>query len=334
MRLVMGILAGQQGEFELRGDESLSRRPMERVAEPLRRMDAHIDTTDGHAPVRIVGSDALRGIEYVLPVASAQVKSAILLAGLNADAATTVIEPAPSRDHTELMLQAGGVRVRRRPRSVTIEAPSALRFEGELLVPGDFSSAAPLIVAAALLPGSELTIHDVGVNPRRTGLLDVLERMGAHVSVFNRRRAGAEPVADIEIRSTPLVATTVQADEVPSLVDELPLVALAAAHARGTTLVTGAEELRVKESDRVEAVADALRSLGARVTVRLDGWEIVGVPARLRGGRMRSVGDHRIAMLGAVAGLAAREPVEIGEPEAVAVSFPRFFELLDSVAKR
>jgi 3-phosphoshikimate 1-carboxyvinyltransferase len=334
MRLVMGILAGQQGAFELRGDESLSRRPMERVAEPLRRMDAHIDTTDGHAPVRIVGSDALRGIEYVLPVASAQVKSAILLAGLNADAATTVIEPAPSRDHTELMLQAGGVRVRRRPRSVTIEAPSALRFEGELLVPGDFSSAAPLIVAAALLPGSELTIHDVGVNPRRTGLLDVLERMGAHVSVFNRRRAGAEPVADIEIRSTPLVATTVQADEVPSLVDELPLVALAAAHARGTTLVTGAEELRVKESDRVEAVADALRSLGARVTVRLDGWEIVGVPARLRGGRMRSVGDHRIAMLGAVAGLTAREPVEIGEPEAVAVSFPRFFELLDSVAKR
>jgi 3-phosphoshikimate 1-carboxyvinyltransferase len=158
--------------------------------------------------------------------------------------------------------------------------------------------------------------------------------MGAHVSVFNRRRAGAEPVADIEIRSTPLVATTVQADEVPSLVDELPLVALAAAHARGTTLVTGAEELRVKESDRVEAVADALRSLGARVTVRLDGWEIVGVPARLRGGRMRSVGDHRIAMLGAVAGLTAREPVEIGEPEAVAVSFPRFFELLDSVAKR
>ena len=334
IRLVSGVLAGQHGTFELTGDESLSRRPMERIAEPLRRMGARIETTEGHAPVRIEGSDSLQGVEYVLPVASAQVKSAILLAGLNADGATTVIEPAPSRDHTELMLAAGGVRVRRRPRSVTIEPPAALRFDGELLVPGDFSSAAPLVVAAALLPGSELTIHDVGVNPLRTGLLDVLERMGAHVSVFNRRRAGAELVADLEIRSTPLVATAIEAAEVPSLVDELPLVALAAAHARGRTLVTGAEELRVKESDRVEAVADALRSLGARVTARPDGWEIVGVPARLRGGTMRSVGDHRIAMLGAVAGLAAREPVEIGEPEAVAVSFPRFFELLDSVAKR
>jgi 3-phosphoshikimate 1-carboxyvinyltransferase len=333
MRLALGVLAGQAGSFELTGDASLSARPMERVAEPLRRMGGRIETTDGHAPIRVDGVDSLHGIAYELPVASAQVKSALLLAGLNADEPTTIVEPAPTRDHTELMLRAAGVRVRRSARAVTVEPAAALRL-GEVPVPGDFSSAAPLIVAAALLPGSELTIHDVGVNPRRTGLLDVLERMGARVSVFNRRLAGAEPVADLEIRAAPLIATTVEAREVPLLVDELPLVALAAAHARGTTLVTGAEELRVKESDRIEAVADALRSLGARVQALRDGWEITGVPTRLRGGSMRSVGDHRIAMLGAVAGLTSREPVEIGEPEAVAVSFPGFFELLDSVTRR
>ncbi len=225
------------------------------------------------------------------------------------------------------------MRVRRRPTSVTVEPPGALRLP-EVLVPGDFSSAAPLIVAAALLPGSELTIHDVGLNPRRTGLLEVLGRMGAHIAVFNRRRAGGEQVADLEIRSAPLVAATVSPAEVPAMVDELPLIALAAAHARGTSVVRGAEELRVKESDRIEAVADALRSLGARVRARDDGWEITGVPARLRGGRMRSEGDHRIAMLGAIAGLVSREPVEIGGAEAVAISFPGFFDLVESVAHR
>jgi 3-phosphoshikimate 1-carboxyvinyltransferase len=296
-------------------------------------MGGHVETTDGHAPVRVDGSDALTAIEYELPVASAQVKSAVLLAGLNADAPTTVIEPTPTRDHTEAMLAAAGARVRRRGPRITVEPTAALRL-GEVLVPGDFSSAAPLIVAAALLPGSELTLHDIGINPRRTGLLAVLERMGAHVAVFNRRHAGRELVADLEVREAPLLATDVTAEEVPSLVDELPLVALAAAHARGTTTVSGAEELRVKESDRVEAVADALRALGGHVRSRPDGWEITGVPTRLRGGRVRSVGDHRIAMLGAVAGLSSREPVEIEDADAVAVSFPGFFELLDAVARR
>ena len=333
MRLLAGILAGQPGAYELTGDASLSSRPMDRIAEPLRRMAARIETTDGHAPLRVEGSDALHGIDYQLPVASAQVKSAVLLAGLNAEGATTVVEPRPTRDHTELMLEAAGVRVRRRPTSVTVEPAGALRLP-EVGVPGDFSSAAPLIVAAALLPGSELTIHDVGVNPRRTGLLDVLDHMGARVTVFNRRRAGYEAVADLEIRAAPLVAVTVEADEVPALVDELPLVALLAAHARGTSVIRGAEELRVKESDRIERVTDGLRVLGARIKSRPDGWEITGVPARLRGGRIRSDGDHRIAMLGAVAGLTSRDPVEIGESEAVAVSFPGFFELLDSVARR
>jgi 3-phosphoshikimate 1-carboxyvinyltransferase len=333
IRLLAGIAAGQRGRFELTGDESLSRRPMERVAEPLRRMGANVETTEGCPPLVVDGSDALAGIDYRLPVASAQVKSAVLLAGLNADGPTTVVEPQPTRDHTELMLAAAGARVRRRPSSVTVEPPGALRL-AEVRVPGDFSSAAPLVVAAALLPGSELTIHDVGVNPRRTGLLEVLDRMGARVSVFHRRRAGGEPVADLEVRAAPLVAVTVEAEEIAALVDELPLVALLASHARGTTIVRGAAELRVKESDRLAAVTDALRALGARVREREDGWEITGVPARLRGGRVQAHGDHRIAMLGAVAGLAAREPVEIGTAEAVAISFPGFFDLLDSVTRR
>jgi 3-phosphoshikimate 1-carboxyvinyltransferase len=333
MRLLAGILAGQEGRFELTGDESLAARPMERIAEPLRRMGASVETTDGHAPVVVTGSGSLQGIDYALPVASAQVKSAVLLAGLNAATPTTVVEPRPTRDHTELMLEAAGVAVRRRQTSVTVEPAGALRL-GEVLVPGDFSSAAPFIVAAALLPGSELTIHDVNLNPRRIGLLVALERMGARISIFNRRTAGAELVADLEIRSTPLTAADVSADEVPAMVDELPLLALAAAHARGKTTVSGAEELRVKESDRIEAVAEALRAVGARVKATEDGWQITGVPSRLRGGRIESVGDHRIAMLGAVAGLVSREPVEIEGAEAVAVSFPGFFDLLEGVTRR
>jgi 3-phosphoshikimate 1-carboxyvinyltransferase len=198
MRLGTGVLAGQEGEFTLTGDESLTPRPMERVAEPLRRMGADVETTDGHAPLLVRGAGALRGIEIEPEVASAQVKSAILLAGLNAAGPTTVIERIPTRDHTERMLEAAGVRVRRTPASVTVEPAGSLRL-AEVDVPGDFSSAAPLLVAAALVPGSDVTIHDLGVNPRRMGLLDVLERMGARVSVFDRRRAGGEPVASVQV---------------------------------------------------------------------------------------------------------------------------------------
>jgi 3-phosphoshikimate 1-carboxyvinyltransferase len=333
MRLLAGVAAGQNGRFELTGDDSLTRRPMERIAEPLRRMGARIATTDGHAPIAIHGSDALQGFTYSLPVASAQVKSAILLAGLNAAEATTVVEPRPTRDHTELMLEAAGAGIHRRASSVTVEPAGTLRLD-EVRIPGDFSSAAALIVAATIVPGSELTVHDVGVNPRRTGLLTVLDRMGARVTVFNRRRSAGEQVADIEVRSAELTATAIEPDEVPGLVDELPLFALAAAHAHGDSVVSGAEELRVKESDRIESVVSALRALGVRARERQDGFEIRGVPARLRGGRIDSAGDHRIAMLGAVAGLASRKGVEIQGPEAVAVSFPGFFELLESVTRR
>ena len=333
MRLLTGILAGQHGEFNLTGDESLTPRPMERVAAPLRRMGADVETTEGHAPLLVRGTGGLRGIEIEPEVASAQVKSAILLAGLNADGATTVIERFPTRDHTELMLEAAGVRLRRSSSSVRLEPAGALRL-GEVVVPGDFSSAAPLLVAAALVPGSDLTIHDLGVNPRRTGLLAVLERMGARVSVFDRRRAGGEPVASVQVQPGELVATEIRAAEVPSLVDELPLVPLLASHARGETRVGGAGELRVKETDRIEAVTDGLRPLGARIHSQEDGWTVTGVPTRLRGGRVDARGDHRIAMLGAVAGLASREGVAIEGADTAAISFPGFYELLESVTRR
>ena len=331
LRLITGVLAGTNGTYTLTGDESLSTRPMERIAEPLRRMGAQIETTDGHAPVRIAPAQ-LKGIDYELPVASAQVKSAVLLAGLYATGATTVVEPTPTRDHTELMLEAAGIRVKRRPTSVTVE-PGTLRLD-DVVVPGDISSAAAFLVAAALLPGSDVTVHDLGLNPRRTGLLEVLERMGARISIFNRRREGREPAGAVQVQFDELVATEIEPQEIPTLVDELPLVALLAAHARGATRIRGAQELRVKESDRIEAVADALRACGARIKSHDDGWTITGVPARLRGGRVDSRGDHRIAMLGAIAGLASREGVEVKGAETVAISFPGFFELLGSVVQR
>jgi 3-phosphoshikimate 1-carboxyvinyltransferase len=333
MRLLAGVLAGQDGEFALTGDASLSTRPMERVAAPLRQMGATVETTDGHAPLVIRGSAALRGIEFEPEVASAQVKSAILLAGLNAERPTTVLERIPTRDHTELMLEAAGARIRRGSSSVTVEPAGALRLD-DVVVPGDFSSAAPLLVAAALVPGSDLTLHDLGVNPRRTGLLAVLERMGARVSVFDRRRVGGEPVASVQVQPGELVATEIEAEEVPALVDELPLVALLASHARGETRVSGARELRVKETDRIEAVTDGLRPLGARIHSQEDGWTVTGVPARLRGGRVDARGDHRIAMLGAVAGLSSREGVAIEGADTAAISFPGFYELLESVTRR
>ncbi len=333
MRLLPGILAGQEGRFELTGDESLRSRPMDRVAEPLKRMGARIETTNGRPPVTVEGTDALKGIEYVLPMASAQVKSAILLAGLNANGSTTVVEPAPTRDHTELMLDAAGARVRRRPLSVSIEPAGHLRLP-EVVVPGDFSAAAPFIVAATLIAGSELTIHDVGLNPRRTGLLDVLERMGARVIVFNRRKIGGELIGDLEVHSAELTATDVTEEEVPRLVDELPLFALAAGVARGVSHVTGAGELRLKESDRIETVTEGLKTMGVRIQSRDDGFEVRGVPARPSGGRMPSDGDHRIAMLGAVTGVVSRDGVEIEGADAVAISFPGFFDLLNSVSRR
>lgn len=334
IRLLPGILAGQGGRFELVGDESLSRRPLERIAGPLRLMGASVETVDGHAPLTVCGGE-LRPIRYESPVASAQVKSCVLLAGLYAaGGATTVVEPVPSRDHTERMLAGAGARVERRPPAATVW-PAERLSPLSLDVPGDFSSAAPFLAAATLLPGSELRLHGVGLNPTRTGFLHVLERMGARVSVYNRRQAGGEPVADLEVTSAELVATDVAPAEVPLLIDELPLFALCAALAHGNSGVRGAQELRVKESDRVESVTRALRAAGVRISDTADGFRIRGVPTRLRGGvAIDAVGDHRIAMLGALAGLLSREPIEVRGADCVAVSYPGFFEILDSLVVR
>jgi 3-phosphoshikimate 1-carboxyvinyltransferase len=333
IRLLLGLLAGQEGTFTLTGDESLRSRPMERVAEPLRRMGARVETTDGRAPVTITGGE-LEALRYRPPMPSAQVKSAVLLAGLYASGGeTTVVEPVPTRDHTELLLRQAGARVTRRGHQVSVAPTDRLEL-GEVEVPGDFSSAAPFIVAATLLAGSNLYIHDVGINPTRTGLLDVLERMGAHIAVFNRRRLGGEPVGDIEVRSAPLTATTVGPEEVPRLIDELPLFALAAASARGESVVRGAGELRHKETDRIETVKEALKSLGVRVTSGHDVLGVRGVPSRPKGGGVDARGDHRLAILGGVAGVVSREGVRIEGADAAAVSFPGFFELLESVTER
>ena len=332
MRLLPGILAGQQGSFELTGDESLSGRPMERIAEPLRRMGVAIETTDGHAPLAIEGGD-VQPISYELPVASAQVKSAVLLAGLFAsEGETTVVEPLSVRDHTETMLEAGGAKIRRRQKSASVWPVERLEF-GELEVPGDFSAAAPLITATTLLSGSELTVHGVNLNPRRIGLLGVLERMGGRATVFNRRRIGGEAGGDLDVRSSELVGTEVDAQEVPLLVDELPLFALLAVHAHGDSVLRGAAELRAKETDRIEAVVDGLRRLGAHIRATEDGFVVRGVPTRLRGGSMDARGDHRIAMVAAIAGLVSREGVEVEGAESVAVSFPGFFDLLESLRR-
>ena len=334
LRLACGLLAGQEGRFVLTGDESLSRRPHERVAEPLRAMGARVETTDGGAPVLLEGG-RLQAIRYELPVASAQVKSAVLLAGLYAEGgATTVVERVQSRDHTERLLREVGVGVTRRASDVSVRAVERIRaFEVDIA--GDFSAAAPFILAATLLHGSELLVEGVNVNPLRTGFLDALERMGANIAVFNRRTVSGEPVADLEVRSAELIATMVRRREVPTLIDELPLFALAAGLARGESVVRGAAELRAKETDRIETVTNVLRSLGVRIAASDDGFRVRGVPTRPKGGGAASSGgDHRIAMLAAVAGLVSREGVELRDPESVAVSFPGFFDLLESVTQR
>jgi 3-phosphoshikimate 1-carboxyvinyltransferase len=333
LRLASGLLAGQEGRFELVGDASLSARPQERIAEPLRAMGARVETTDGHAPVVIDGG-RLQPVRYELPVASAQVKSAVLLAGLLAEGGPTrVVEPTPSRDHTERLLRELGVAVSRRGKEISISPVERLPPLA-LEISGDFSSAAPFVVAGTLLSGSELLVQGVNVNPTRTGLLDVLERMGANIAVFNRRTVGGEPVADLEVRAAQLVATRIGSEEVPRLIDELPLVALAAGMARGETVITGAAELRVKETDRIETVTTSLKALGVRITAGDDGFRVRGVPTRPRGGGVDSFGDHRLAMLGAVAGLVSRQGVRLEGAEAVAISFPGFFDLLESVTRR
>ncbi len=331
MRLFMGLLAAQPFDSVLVGDESLMRRPMERAATPLRAMGARIATTDGRPPVRITGGAPLQGIRYEMPVASAQVKSAVLLAGLYAAGETTVVEPAVTRDHTERMLQGFGCEVRARNGVVTVVPPAELQA-ADVAVPGDISSAAFFLVAACIGAREPFTIRNVGVNPTRTGILEMLALMGADLRLINHRSCGAEPVADIEVRPARLRGVRVPERLVPLAIDEFPAFFVAAACAEGETLVTGAEELRVKESDRIASMARGLEALGVRHEVRPDGLRIEGGP--LRGGTIDSRGDHRVAMAFAVASLRADGPIEILDTANVATSFPGFAALAGSVGLR
>lgn len=332
MRLLMGLLAGQGFDTELIGDASLSRRPMERVAKPLREMGASIITTgEGTPPVRIRGGCQLKAINYKLPVASAQVKSALLFAGLFARGVTRVTEPAPTRDHTERMLEGFGYRVQREGDRVSLSGGGTLRG-CNLEVPADISSAAFFLVGASIAPGSELVLPHVGINPTRTGVIDILKLMGADIRLLNIRDAGGEPVADLQVRSAPLRGIVIPPELVPLAIDEFPALFIAAACAQGETVLHGAEELRVKESDRIQVMADGLATLGIRTLVHADGITIQG--GQPGGGEIHAHGDHRIAMSFAMAALRATAPIQIHDCANVATSFPDFHILAAAAGLR
>ena len=338
MRILAGVLTGHDLTAELIGDESLSARPMRRIIEPLELMGASIQSTDGKPPLNIRGSDKLAPITYQLPVASAQVKSAILFAALAGEGRTTVIEKSPSRDHTERLFNGFGVPVTTsHDLSITIDGPARLTG-GAITIPGDVSSAAYFVAAAMLLPGSELTIEGVGLNPTRAAFLSVLQSWGAAISTSDVRSERNEPVGTINVtgglRSAPRdEARTLSGAMIPSLIDELPLLAVAGTQISGGIQIRDAEELRLKESDRLQATARNLRAMGAEVEEFDDGIAVDG-PTELRGAPVNSYGDHRIAMAFSVAALLARGETEIQGSECVAISFPEFYELLDSLAER
>ncbi len=333
LRLLPGWLAGQEtGAWTLDGDDSIRRRPVDRVAEPLRLMGARLECREDRLPPLRIESAPLNGIAYEMPVASAQVKSCLLFAGLLADGETRIVEPLPSRDHSERMLAAAGAEIERGDDAVVVR-PAARLEPGEIAVPADFSSAAFFIVAALLVPGSEVTLAGVGLNPTRTGLLSILARMGAEIEVEPEGERGGEPSGQLRIRPSRLRGTEVGGADVPLAIDELPLVALAACFAEGETTIREAAELRRKESDRIATVSEALTALGAGVETSEDGMRIEG-RGGLRGGAIDSHGDHRIAMLGAIAGLASHEGVEVVGMDAAAVSYPGFEGDLASLAAR
>ncbi len=333
MRLLAGFLAGQPFESVLTGSPGLNRRPMERVAQPLRAMGARVETTEGHGPIRVQGPPLpqrrLRGGTFALAVASAQVKSAILLAGLYADGPVTVSEPAASRDHTERLLRWIGVDLRVEDRAITLCPPPRLP-PFHLRVPGDLSSAAFLLVAACLAPNSEVTVEGVGLNPTRTGLLDVLRTMGAEVEVASYETDGPEPIGTITARASHLDGVEIGGATVVRMIDEFPILAVAATQAHGRTVVRDAAELRVKESDRIAAVVRELRRLGARIQPLPDGFVVEG-PCPLRGATVESHGDHRLAMALAIAGLVSQEPVAVRGAEWIEDSFPGFVECLRAI---
>ncbi len=328
MRLLTGLLCGQRFDCELTGDDSLRRRPMRRIADPLARMGARIDTAErGTPPLVIHGNAGLRGIDYPMPVASAQVKSALLLAGLYANGRTCVTEPAPTRDHTERMLQGLGYAVVRDGSTVCVDGGGRLTA-CDIEVPADISSAAFFMVGASIAPGSDLLLEHVGVNPTRTGIIGILRLMGASIEITNQRDAGGEPVADIRVRHAPLHGIAIPEELVPLAIDEFPALFVAAANAAGCTTLSGAAELRVKESDRIQVMADGLQALGVRAQPTPDGMQIDG--GGYRGAAVDSHTDHRIAMSFAMAALTASSAITVNDCSNVATSFPGFVELARS----
>jgi 3-phosphoshikimate 1-carboxyvinyltransferase len=322
MRLIAGLLAGQDFHSELTGDVSLRKRPMGRVIDPLRLMGASIDgSADGRPPLRVHGGQKLQGIHYDLPMASAQVKSCVLLAGLYAEGRTSVTEPAPTRDHTERMLRGFGYDVRNDDGVISLEGGGRLQAT-EIDVPADISSAAFFLVAASIAPGSDLLLTHVGINPTRVGVINILQLMGADITLKNHREVGGEPVADIHVRHAPLVGIEIPLDQVPLAIDEFPVLFIAAACATGRTVLRGAEELRVKESDRIAAMAEGLTTLGVHNEVLEDGIIIDG--GSLGGGVIHTYHDHRIAMSFAIAALRASEEIRILDCDPVGTSFPGF----------
>lgn len=331
MRLLIGLMAGQQFDSELIGDESLSKRPMRRVTDPLAKMGASISTNDGCPPVRVSAVSSLNGIDFVMPVASGQLKSALILAALYANGTTRITEPAPTRDHTERMLEGFGVQVQRDANQLSVVGGQSLAAT-TIDVPGDVSSAAFFMVAASIAPGSDLTLKHVGVNPTRTGVIEILRLMGADISISNEQVTGGEPIADIRVRHRPLRGIQIPEALVPLAIDEFPVLFVAAACAHGATTLTGAEELRVKESDRIAVMADGLTALGVNAQPTKDGMRVAGTDneqaAReamvFKGGNIDSHGDHRIAMAFAVASLRASGDITIDDVANVATSFPNF----------
>lgn len=325
MRLLAGVLAAQHFDSELTGDASLRQRPMRRVAEPLQAMGAAVTMgAEGRPPLRIAGGRVLHGIDYAMPVASAQVKSALLFAGMYADGTTSVMEPAPTRDHTERMLRGFGYPVSSTDGTASIRGGGRLQ-SCDIEVPGDLSSAAFFLVGAAIAPGSDVVVQGVGVNPTRSGILTLLRQMGAAVEVTNNREAGGEPVADIRVRSGPLRGIAISAEQVSLAIDEFPILFIAAACAEGETVLRGARELRVKESDRIAVVAEGLKRLGVDARETPDGMSIRG--SRISGGEVDSHGDHRVAMAFAMAGAGAEGAITVRDCENVNTSFPGFAEL-------
>ncbi|MRX70988.1 3-phosphoshikimate 1-carboxyvinyltransferase [Bacillus lacus] len=327
IRLIMGILAGTSFESNLAGDESISKRPMSRVTKPLTEMGASIVGRENgnYTPLTISGGH-LKGIEYKSEVASAQVKSAILLAGLSGEGMTTVEEPHKSRDHTERMLRAFGVEVEEEKTTASIRGGQTLTA-ADINVPGDISSAAFFLAAGAIVPDSSITLQNVGVNPTRTGVLDVLKAMGAEISMGNMS-SSAEPAADISIKTSNLKGTTISGELIPRLIDEIPILALLATQAEGTTIIKDAEELKVKETNRITTVVEELSKLGADIKATADGMIIAGRTPLKGGCKVSSHGDHRIGMMLAVAGLMTEEELELEGSDAISVSYPSFFDHL------